>query len=440
MVATPWGESETLRERRLRPGPGVPREEVERHQRERLFGATVACMATKGYEACTVADLTEISGVSSRTFYDMFSDKRACFLATLDAMIEAAIAYAVQEGAGLTGVVEGNGVNDWERQARLGVDAFTEMVVAQPAAARMALIESYVAGPEALARVEQAVAGFEWLTRQTLEASPERAGMPAEMVTAYIGMMREIVSTRLRQGREAELPAVMDSLWDLITSYRPPPEPLLLSGRPTTGARRESLEVHDHAERAIRAFAMVVAEKGYEATTVDEVLKRAAMSATTFYADFSGKDDALMAAIDTSGAQMVAAVVPAFRRASEWPLAVRAGVGALLGFLAWRPALARLVGVEVYAAGPAALQRRVEATQPLRDLLAGGYELAPKTPRLVSEGIAGAVYTLIYRQIREKGTRALPALAPLCTYITLIPFIGPREACGVANGDGRGRA
>ena len=94
MVATPWGESDSLRERRLRPGPGTPREEVERNQRERLYGAMVASLARKGYEATTVADLTELSGVSSRTFYDLFTDKQACFLATLEAMIEAAIAYA----------------------------------------------------------------------------------------------------------------------------------------------------------------------------------------------------------------------------------------------------------------------------------------------------------------------------------------------------------
>ena len=77
-------------------GPGTPREEVERNQRERLFGAIVACMAAKGYEATTVADLTEISGVSSRTFYDLFSHKKACFLEALQAMIKAAIGFAAK--------------------------------------------------------------------------------------------------------------------------------------------------------------------------------------------------------------------------------------------------------------------------------------------------------------------------------------------------------
>ena len=396
----------------------------------------VAAVAAKGYAAATVADLTEISGVSSRTFYDLFADKRACFLAALEAMIEAATVYAAQSQSGIAeGGQEGAG---WEEQARQSFDSFAEMVALQPAASRMALIESYAAGAEAMVPLENAVAGFEWLTRQTLAQSPERAEMPAEMVSAHIGAMREIASTRLREGREAELPGLMDELWRLISSYRPPPQPL----RPTGRARRaqpESLEAHDHAERALRAFAVVVAEKGYEATTVEAVLRRAAMSATTFYANFRGKEDVLMAAIDSAGAQIVAAIVPAFRRAEDWPAAVRAGFGALFNFLASRPALARLVTAEVYAAGPAAVARRAEAVEALGKLIGEGYERSPQTPRIATEMIAGGVYTLTYRRIRDSGPESLPGLAPLCTYIALAPFIGAEEACRVANGDGRAR-
>ena len=74
MVATPWGQSGELRDRRLRPGPGTPREDVLANQRQRLFGAMVASVAERGYVATTVNDLAEISGVSSRTFYDFFPD------------------------------------------------------------------------------------------------------------------------------------------------------------------------------------------------------------------------------------------------------------------------------------------------------------------------------------------------------------------------------
>ena len=45
MVRTPWGDAGQLRERKLRPGRGTPRDEAERNQRERLFAAMVATVA-----------------------------------------------------------------------------------------------------------------------------------------------------------------------------------------------------------------------------------------------------------------------------------------------------------------------------------------------------------------------------------------------------------
>ena len=445
MVLTPWGESRELRDRRLRPGPGVPRAEVVANQRERLFGAMVASVAERGYSATTVNDLAEISGVSSRTFYDLFADKQACFLATLEAIIQAAIAYATRQAGEQTadpapgGVVlpEGESAGEgWEQQAGQGLRAFAEMIVAQPAAARLALVEAYSAGPEALVPLEQAMAGFEWLTRQVLERSPERAKMPAEMIMVLMGAQQEIARNRLREGRERELPGVTDQIWDLLLSYRPPPEPLRLAGRPPK-PRPEPIEGHDHAERALRALAAVVAEQGYAAATVDAVLKRAQMSATTFYAHFHGKEDAMLAAIDSAGAQVVAAIMPAFRRAPDWPNGIRAAFGAFFNFLASRPALANLAMVEVYAAGLEAMQRRRDALRPLEDLIAGGFELAPEVPRISAEGIAGGVYTLAYRRLRESGPGSLPALAPICAYITLSPFLGPAEAYEISAERGR---
>ncbi|HET9677945.1 MAG TPA: TetR/AcrR family transcriptional regulator [Solirubrobacterales bacterium] len=448
MVVTPWGHSEALRERRLPPGPGTPREEVLANQRQRLFGAMVASVSTRGYRATTVGDLAEISGVSSRTFYDLFDDKEACFLATLEALIQAAVAYAARRAGepvedsvpgGVTLPAEGGAGGSWEQRAGRGMRAFAEMIVAQPAAARLALVEAYTAGPPALVPLEQAMAGFEWLTRQMLERSPERAEMPDEMVMALMGAQQEIARNRLREGRERELPRLTDELWDLLLSYRPPPEPLRLAGRP----RRippETPKARDHAERVLQALAAVAAEIGYANVTVDSVLKRAQMSATTFYANFHGKDDAMLAAIDSACSQIVAAALPAFRRAPDWPQGIRAAFAALFNFLASRPELANLTLVEVYAAGLEAMQQRSEALRPLQDLIAGGSELAPQTPQIAPEGIVGGIYTLAYRRLRDGGAGALPGLAPICAYITLSPFVGPEQACRIANGDGRGRA
>jgi AcrR family transcriptional regulator/DNA-binding transcriptional ArsR family regulator len=426
MVDTPWGASEALRSRMLPPGPGTPAADVAQNQRERLFGAMVASVATRGYAATRVTDLIKLSGVSRRSFYDLFPDKEACF--------RAVICELVAKTVSMTEELQGS---DDER-ARRRFQALTEFVITQPAAARLCLIEAYAAGPEALEPLEEARVSLERLMQAGAATSPQRAGMPPEMISALLGAALEVVRTRLRQGRESELVELGPSLVEFLLFYAAPPAPLRLATRPPTPAP-ETIAGHDHAERALRAFAVVVAERGYANTTIDQVVKRASMSPTTFYANFDGKQDALQAAIDRAGAQIAAAVLPAFRRQPDWPSAVRAACGALLNFLASRPALAHLVMVDVYAAGPEALERRDAALRPLEAILEGARKRSPQVPAVAPEAIFASVYWLANLQLRENGPESLPALAPLCSYLALAPFIGAERACTAANGDGRSR-
>src|SRR5262249_10528663 len=91
MVATPWGDSRRLGEKTLPPGRGTTAEEAEHNHRARLYGAMVANVAEKGYEATTIEDLVEVSGVSRSAFYKHFSDKQACFLAAIEALVDPAL-------------------------------------------------------------------------------------------------------------------------------------------------------------------------------------------------------------------------------------------------------------------------------------------------------------------------------------------------------------
>lgn len=425
MIETPWGPSDSLRSRMLPPGPGTPAEDVAQNQRERLFGAMVASVATRGYGATRVTDLIELSGISRRSFYDLFPDKEACFKAVVEEIVAEGVRRADPGDVALG-----------EERARRRFEALAKAVTEQPAAARLCLLEAYAAGFEALRPLEDAVAAVEKTMQIRAAEMPERAGTPPEMIGAPIGAAIEIVRTRLRRGSEAELLDLAEPLMDFLLAYRPPPRPLRLATRPPSAAP-ETLAGHDHEERALRAFAAVVAERGYENATIEEVVKRASMSPTTFYATFAGKRDALMAAIDSAGAQVGAAILPAFRRNPDWPTAVRAAYGALFNFMASRPAMAHLLLVDVYAAGPEALARREEALRSLTQMIEEGRQRLPEAPPLAVEAILGGVYSLAYRQAREGGAESLPALAPLCAYLTLAPFIGTERACDAANGDSR---
>ena len=58
----------------------------------------------------------------------------------------------------------------------------------------------------------------------------------------------------------------------------------------------------DAAERILRALADTVAEQGYPETTVADVVARAETSQRTFYEHFAGKEEAMLAAIDSGSA------------------------------------------------------------------------------------------------------------------------------------------
>src|SRR3954453_12379896 len=259
MVDTPWGASESLRERMLPPGPGTPADDVAQNQRERLFGAMVASVATRGYAATRVTDLIELSGVSRRSFYDLFPDKETCF--------QAVVRELVAKSMSLTAELPG----DEGERARRRFQVLAEVVAAQPAAARLCLIEAYAAGPGALEPLEEARSTMERLMQAGAAESPRRAGMPPEMVGALLGAALEVIRTRLRQGREAELVDLGPELVEFLLSYEAPPTPLRLATRPPSAAP-ETIAGHDQAERALRAFAVVVTERGYANTTIDQVV------------------------------------------------------------------------------------------------------------------------------------------------------------------------
>jgi len=425
MVETPWGNSETLRRRQLPPGRGNSPEAVRESQRKRLFAALVASVETRGYEGTRVADLLAISGVSRRAFYNLFESKQACFLAAIEALIEPSIApllSAIDKPPGVERVKE-------------AFAAFVEGLAAQPAAARMCVVEIYAAGPEAVAVAERAFDVAAKVMRESLAQMPGREEMPPEIARAMVGGLRKIMHKRLYRHEEAELVGLLPQMWDWGLAYLPPPQPLRRprSRRPRRPAHR--LEHYDQPERTLRAFAAVAAEVGYPALKPTQVAERASISLSTFYEHFDGKEEAMRAAVDSGSAQMLAAMLPAFRRAADWPESIRMTYEAMFTWAASEPEYAQLGAVEVYAAGRRALEQRDQVMEGLEQLLNPGYELAPETSPIAAEAIGGAIYALIYDQVKVGGPQSLPQIAPLATYITLAPFLGAEEACAVANGE-----
>ena len=385
----------------------------------------MATIAEKGYEATTVADLVALSGVSRSTFYELFEGKQDCLLAAIDALTGSALERMTADPEAV--------VADPDR-ARDSFLALIEQVASQPAAARMCLVEVYAGGPEAVASLDRIVDGLSLLASSMFERMPGRAGMPPEIVRAIVGGVQKAVYRRLLRGEEGQLPGLAPQLWEWIVSLPPPPGPL--RSRRVRGLRPRRFEerqaASNPADRVLRALAAVVCERGYQETTVAETVGRARTSQRTFYESFSDREAAMVAALDSGAAQMLAAALPAFRRGGAWPQSVRYALEAMFRFAAEEPEYGRLGAVEMYAAGKRALEQRETVTESMESLLAVGLELAPDAPAVAPEAIGGALYAMLYDFVRAEGPERLPALVPAAVYMTLAPFLGAEEAYAVA--------
>lgn len=421
-VATPWGKAAELKERRLHPGSGTPRAEVVRNQRERLFGAIVAVAWEKGYEATTVADVIELSGVSRSAFYNHFSNKAECLAAAaaelIDPTTEALLEAARRNGSD---------------PAKAVFERFIRLVALQPAAARVCFVElpsTGEVGETVAARGFESVAALvdRISTAQWGEAAPD-----PDLVRALLRGMHKLIHTRLARGEEDQLVELAPELWRWLARVVPPPRPLPAPKRQRL-APATSFEGYTPGERIARAVAAVLAEKGYLEMSTDDVAARAAISLSTFYAHFADKRDAVLAALEMSGAQVMALAVPAARRAGDWPQGVRAFYEAICAYFTAEPEMARLLLHGVYGAGPRALARRDRVIESLTGMLAPAFEEHPDAPRVAGEAIGATVYALIGEQLRREGARSLPAAVPMATYVTLVGFLGPEAAWAVAAG------
>jgi AcrR family transcriptional regulator len=425
-VDTPWGPASELKKRKLQPGSGTPRSEVARNQRERLFGAVVTVVSDQGYAATTVADVLAVCGVSRSDFYRHFANKADCLTAAAEAMIEPTLRELRAVG--------GQEAEAGEPSAQAVFERFIELVGTQPAA--VCFVELHGVGERG---EEVADHGFRALAELAAEAAwvPPGDEAGSELVPTLLGGVRKLLHTRLYRRRESELRDLAPGLWRWLAAIEPPPRPLApRRQRPAPGPQFEG---YTPAERVARAVAAVVAERGFGAMSTDDIAARAAISLSTFYDHFADKEDAVLAALEMSGAQIMALAVPAARRAGDWEQGVRALYEAMCAYLAAEPAMAELALVGVYGAGPRALARRDRVIDSLAEMLAPGYEQNPEAPAISAEAAAATVYALMREQLRRKGPRSLPAVVPLATYITLVGFVGPERACAVANGEGASR-
>ncbi len=202
---------EDLRRWRLPRGRhGLPRELVERSQRERLLAAVVKVTVDKGYESTTVSDILGEAGVGRESFYELFDDKLDCMLAAHNILVD-----------DLEAKVRATYLGDdpWAERMRRAVSAMLEWFAADPDAARFTLVELSTVGPAFRPAFQAAYARAITLLE---EGGGEDAPEP-ELAQAYslaVGTILARIYEEVVLGRVTELPRLLPDLtYELLVPF-----------------------------------------------------------------------------------------------------------------------------------------------------------------------------------------------------------------------------
>jgi AcrR family transcriptional regulator len=185
---------------------GLPREFVERNQRERILTALVDVVAEHGYNAMTVAHITKAAGVSRRTFYEHFDDKESCFLAAYE-MVADHVVESMRTAAA--------SFDDWPQQLRAALATMLRFFAAEPELARLCMIEPVAAGGQVAARHRQTMHRFAEILREG-RREPDGGALPEVTEETLVGGVASLIARELHAGRAEQLEGMLDDLVALI--------------------------------------------------------------------------------------------------------------------------------------------------------------------------------------------------------------------------------
>ena len=200
------------------------------------------------------------------------------------------------------------------------------------------------------------------------------------------------------------------------------------------GLSREQI-ADSQRERLLAAIAQAVAENGYRATTITQVVKLASVSTRDFYELYSGKEECFLAAFDALRDHLEDLIRAAVAEQVDWPHQTIAALRAGLEFFAAEPDLARLCLLESVSATPRIAIRFREAVLDCVPVLAlGRAELDDPNAMLpeTEDAILGGVVSLATRSILAGEVESLPQLLPDFVDFALSPYLGAERAATLA--------
>jgi TetR/AcrR family transcriptional regulator len=425
--------SPTTTYERLSPGPGKSAAEVDAHQRTRIHGAMVDLAAESGYAAVTMREITQVSGVSSRAFYEHFSGKEDCFFDAYDRIVHRIIKRIITARAGEQGS---------RRRIRLAFREFAQELEREPSAARLALIEIYRAGPEGLRRARRAeglleaivAEGFGHLNDQNLAQAMVIDGI----TVGVIGAARSTVINDFAVSG-AELGDGLAS-WALSFSQEAIAELGRLDrqavsahnqskAKPVWPSSRAHSSRTDSRDLILSAITKLAALVDYEHLSVQLIQKAAGLSRKDFKSHFSSIDDCLFSAFEYRVSCVLSDARDLEVLESSWEEQRYLSIVSLCLQIEGDHLLHRLCLLALRATGAGMLSCFENIQSEIAGLI---YSFAPRacgpSNKVTADASASAVWGIILRQLgREYGER-FPACVATLAFLALAPDVGATGA------------
>jgi AcrR family transcriptional regulator len=177
-----------------------------------------------------------------------------------------------------------------------------------------------------------------------------------------------------------------------------------------------------HADRLTEGLAASIAEKGYAATTIADIVRYARVSKRTFYEHFADKETCFLSLYSRTSDELLELIAEAASGPAAWEERLAAAARAYFERLAAEPALSRAGLVEIQAAGPRALKLRREVQRRYAELLralsvqvaAERPGIRPLTPALAT-AVVGGLNELMLEAVEDGREEHLGELAGTAT-------------------------
>jgi AcrR family transcriptional regulator len=183
-----------------------------------------------------------------------------------------------------------------------------------------------------------------------------------------------------------------------------------------------------HRRRVLNAMAQAVAEKGYVATSISDIVSRARVSRSAFYECFADKEACFLAGYAEEAERHFGMIAEAAAAEDDWSQQLRSGVRAYVRELERHPGFAQSFLIEILTAGPEALELRSTVYERYVSLMRDWYANAPAElalaplPDEVFRAAVGATNELVVTRLAQEVAGDQPALEDLVLYSLLALF------------------